>query len=408
MLKGVHCPASESQHHEAGHAQKNAIELRRQVQRLFFDEGWSKNQIARWLNVSKGFVVNWTQHPQQDPEQDRRGWPAGKHRRYDRSIVDRVRQLHAVLLADEREFFTGATAIALAWQRRYGDEAIPSLRHIGSIMAAEGLTTPRRGRRKGAARYLCYPETTLYETISSRLLEADFIGHKYLRGRSQPVNFLGLSFKKTPRLRWYCRIEGQTTQALLRQCGRFFEHFERPDAIKVDNAMAMAGSGRGKRLLSKFMHTMLSQEIIPIFAVPRQPFSQGSIEGNNSVFSRAFWNRHEFGSLEELDERLVWFNESSLRYCQYEVPKRRRRRQDSWLPRVYFLRQVREDAEQAQGTITVANETIYLDPALINYFVLAEWQPSVGELIIWFEKEQQAEQIAVLPFPLNKNCRYRL
>lgn len=362
----------------------------------------------RWLNVSKGFVVNWTKHPQQDPEEDRRGWPAGKHRRYDRSIVNRVRQIHAELLADEREFFTGARAIALAWQRRYRDEAIPSLRHIGSIMAAEGLTAPRRGRRKGAARYLCYPETTLYETISSRLLEADFIGHKYLRGRSEPVNFLGLSFKKTPRLRWYCRIEGQTTQALLREYGRFFAQFEKPDAIKVDNAMAMAGSGRGKRLLSKFMHAMFSQQVIPIFAVPHKPFSQGSIEGNNSVFSRAFWNRHEFGSLEEIDERLVWFNDSSLRYCQYEVPQRRRRGQRSWLPRVYFVRQVREDAAQTQGTITVANVAINLDPALINYFVLAEWQPSVGELIIWFEKEQQAEQSAVFPFPLNKNCRYRL
>ena len=266
-----------------------------------------------------------------------------------------------------------------------------------------------RGRSKGRARYLCYPEETIYERISTRLLEADFIGQKYLRGRSQPLNFLGLSFKKTPRLRYYRRIEGQTTEVLLRECAAFFARFERPDAIKVDNAMAMSGTARGKRSLSRFMQTMLKQQILPIFAVPRKPFSQGSIEGNNSVFARKFWNTYEFTDLEQIDQRLDWFNAASQRYCGYRPPTQVRPRSSSFLPRVYFIRQVLEDPAQiGQGQIRVLNEEVSLDAALINYFVLAEWQPTEGLLHVYLEKEQEAERIKSIPFELNPNSSYRL
>lgn len=392
------------------HDEKNALILRTTVQALYFEQGLSKNQIAKQLQVSKGFVVKWTQAPNQDTCADARGWPKNKRRRYDQHTVERVRQLHTELLENEREFFTGSTAITQRWQGHYPDEAIPSLRLIETIMANEGLSKPRkRGRSKGRARYLCYPEETIYERISTRLLEADFIGQKYLRGRSQPLNFLGLSFKKTPRLRYYRRIEGQTTEVLLRECAAFFARFERPDAIKVDNAMAMSGTARGKRSLSRFMQTMLKQQVLPIFAVPRKPFSQGSIEGNNSVFARKFWNTYEFTDLEQIDQRLDWFNAASQRYCGYRPPTQVRPRSSSFLPRVYFIRQVLEDPAQiGQGQIRVLNEEVSLDAALINYFVLAEWQPTEGLLHVYLEKEQEAERIKSIPFELNPNSSYRL
>ena len=75
----------------------------------------------------------------------------------------------------------------------------------------------------------------------------------------------------------------------------------------------MSGTARGKRSLSRFMQTMLKQQVLPIFAVPRKPFSQGSIEGNNSVFARKFWNTYEFTDLEQIDQRLDWFNAASQR-----------------------------------------------------------------------------------------------
>lgn len=398
--------ASGSKNQSLSYEKKEAIELRRRIQQLYFERGLSKNEIVRRLNVSKGVVVNWTKHPRRDPEADDRGWPMGKHRTYDRVIVDRVRELHADLAANKKEFFTGATAIELAWRERYPNEEIPSLRYIGKILSREGLTKRPRGRRKGAARYLNYPEKTIYEDLTRRLLEADFIGQKYIRGQTKPLNFIGFSFKKTPRLRWYYQIESRTTHYVLRTTEDFFERFETPDAIKVDNDLAMYGSGSGKRSLSRFMQAMMTKEVTPFFAVPRKPFTQASIEGNNSVFSRFFWNRHEFSSEEEVRERLSWFNESSRRYCRYEWPSEPIARAEPYLPRIYFIRQVREEGERA--FIEVTNDTVELDPTLVNYFVLAEWQPTNSVLNVWFEKEQQAEQIASVPFEINKNSKYRI
>lgn len=398
--------SSRSLDKSVSYEKKEAIELRLRIQQLYFDQRLSKKEISRRLNVSKGFVADWTRRPRRDVQADDRGWPMGKHRTYDAIIVDRVRALHADLAADKKEFFTGATAIEFAWRERYPDEEIPSLRYIGKILSSEGLTKRQRGRRKGAASYLNYPEKTIYEHRTRRLLEADFIGQKYIRGRTEPLNFIGFSFKKTPRLRWYYQIESRTTPNVLSTTEDFFERFETPDAIKVDNDLAMYGSGSGKRSLSRFMQAMLKKEITPFFAVPRKPFTQASIEGNNSVFSRFFWNRHEFASKEEVRERLGWFNESSRRYCRYKRPSELIVRVEPYLPRVYFIRQVREQDERA--VIEVTNDTVELDPTFVNYFVLAEWQPTNSILNVWFEKEQQAEQIASVPFEQNKRSRFKI
>ena len=352
--------------------------------------------------------MDWTQDKNRDPLEDHRGWPRGKGREYSQKTVKRVRQLHRALRKDAQEFFHGASAIRMTWQQRYPLEEVPSIRHIGRIMAAEGLAAKPKRSSKGAAKYLCYPETTLYTGISTRLLESDFIGQKFMRGRTAPLNFVGFSFKKAPRLRWYQFIESQTAEALLEQCARFFAEFETPDAIKVDNALAMSGSRSGKRSLSRFMFEMLRRQITPIFAVPRKPFSQASIEGNNSVFSRAFWNRHEFTSEREIKEHLGWFNKSSERYCQYQRPTSAPRRRRSWLPRIYFVRQVQSDECKRHGTISVMNEIIPVDPALINYFVLAEWQPTNNRLLVWLEKESKAEQVASVRLEQNINAKYKL
>jgi hypothetical protein len=389
-------------------AEKKSIEKRQRVQHLYFVLEFSTNEIVAELNVSKGFVVDWTQDKNRDPFEDRRGWPRGKGRKFSVKSVKRVRQLHSALCKDPKEFFHGASAIRMTWQRRYPAEEVPSIRQIGTILKAEGLAAKPKRSSKGAAKYLCYPETTLYTGISKRLLEADFIGQKFMRGHTAPLNFVGFSFKKEPRLRWYQRIENQTADVLLEQCARFFSEFETPDAIKIDNALAMSGSRSGKRSLSKFMFEMLRQQITPIFAVPRKPFSQASIEGNNSVFSRAFWNRHEFTSEPEIDEHLGWFNKSSEQYCQYQRPTKARRRQRSWLPRIYFVRQVQSDENKKRGTISIMNENISVDPALINYFVLTEWQPTNKTLLIWIEKESKAEHIVSVPFEQNINAKYKL
>jgi hypothetical protein len=52
------------------------------------------------------------------------------------------------------------------------------------------------------------------------------------------------------------------------------------------------------------MGLLLSHDILPIFTVPRRPFTQDPNEGNNSVFTHLFRSQRTFTSFEEIDEQL--------------------------------------------------------------------------------------------------------
>lgn len=388
------------------HGEKKQILLRKKVNELYFKYGHSKTQISKQERVSKKFVIKWTQSPGQDFASDSRGWPKGKGRLYDSSEVEKIKQLHKALTEDSHNYFYGASAVLQEWRHTYPGQPAPSVRTIGRIMKWAGLTKAKRPRVKGASAYLCYPEHTVYEQLGGRVLEADFIGKKYIDGSHHPVNFIGFSFKKAPRIRYYQRIEAQTADCFIEQAEQFFEQFEKPDFIKVDNCLATIGSASGKRNLSRAMLFLFSKEVTPIFSVPRKPFTQASIEGNNSVFSRHFWNRTRFESLDHIDTELQWFNQSSMRYTDYKKPHEVK--YDSvYTPKVYLLRQVLED-EQHNGYIDVLNEKITLDNGLINYYVLAEWNIKEQLLKIYLEKEKQQVLVHELTFSVNKNSMKEL
>lgn len=387
--------------------EKKSLPLRALVHQLYFKEQVSKKMIVRQLQVSKGFVRRWTSAPAQDLTADERGWPKGQRRHWDQTTMERIKEIHQFQQDDRQQFFCGATAISQEWRRRYPQTAVPPLRTIGRILAELGLSGKRRTTKaKGAARYLCYPEHTIYQQLPGRVLEADFIGKKYLGG-GEPLNFIGFSFKKEPKLRHFQYVPAQTAEVIIRQAQRFFERFEKPDYFKVDNCGATIGSGSGQRTLSRFICFLLSEQIIPIFAVPRKPFSQASIEGNNSVFSRKFWNQRAFTSQRDVVRQLAWFNEASKQYAGYCRPAQPRARKINFVPQVYFIRQVADEAGARSGFINVLNEKISLPAAFINYFVLARWDLSREQLDVYFEKELKQKRIKHMKFAINQNATYK-
>lgn len=391
---------------QKANGEKKLILLRKKVSDLHFKYGQSKNQISFKERVSKKFVIKWTSNPSQDFEADQRGWQKGKGRKYLQQDVKKVIRLHKQLKGDKHNFFQGASAVLQQWRIKYPDSPAPSLRTIGRIMQQEGLSKSQRSRVKGASAYLCYPEHTLYERMGGRILEADFIGKKYIDGSSEPVNFIGFSFKKSPRIRHYQRIQAQTSECFIRETKRFFDQFEKPDFIKVDNCLATIGSASGKRNLSKAMLFCFRHQVNPIFSVPRRPFTQASIEGNNSVFSRHFWNRSRFSSLKQIDKELNWFNTSSLRYTDYKKPAFIKEKTD-YTPKVYFLRQVLEN-EEKEGYIDILNEKLRLEKSFINYYVLADWDIEKQVITVSIEKQQKLVKLLSQDFLVNPCSKEKL
>lgn len=392
---------SEKKPTEKCNGQKKLIAKRQKVNYLYYGEHLSKRAIMNQESMSSHFVVKWTQSPTQDMTEDHRGWEAGNRRKWTKETETRIREICQYLLKSDDEYFTGPTAVNQIWIHRY-EEPPPPLRTIGRIMKDLGLSTQTKSKRKGAAKYLRYPERTIYGGyFGRRVMEADFIQRRYLQGSGQPLHFVGFSAKQDPKFRNYKRIESLTVREFLRACDEFLENFDKPDVLKLDNAATFIGSMSGKRNISNVMVYLLEQEIIPVFSVPRKPFSQGSIEGNNSVFSRFFWNRRHFEDLEDLDRQLGWFNAASLRYSGYEKPGVKENKK-TFVPKVCFLRQIREsETHPGQGMINVLNEEILLPADWINYFVIAEWNLQKQKLTVLLEENEGLISLKHIDFKIN-------
>lgn len=345
----------------------------------------------------------WTNNKKQNFTTDNRGWQKGKRRKWTRSDEKKIETICKELEKNKHVFYSGATAIDQKWREKYPKISPPPLITIGRMMKDLNLSVKRKKvKNKRAAKYLCYPEFTIYTLLGGRVLEADFIGKKYIAGRTEPLNFIGFSFKKELRLRYYQRVESQTADCVMRESKKFFKKFEKPDYVKVDNCLAAIGSASGKRNISKTMKFLLKHEVVPIFAVPRKPFSQASIEGNNSVFARNFWNRINFKSIKEIDTKLEWFNKSSEEYLSYERPNKKSEKK-KFIPKVYFIRQAKEENQKAY--IDVLNEKIRLKKSYVNYYVLAEWNLKTEILYIYFEKNNQQKLIKKLSFEINERSK---
>jgi len=384
--------------------QKKSNENRALVRMLSLQPGSTKKSIAKSLGVSIKFVRKWSETTPNDINTDGRGWPKGKSRQVQQPMREEILKIHSQLADDPDQYFTGATAVKQLFEQTFPDLSAPSLRTIGRILKEAGRTHPGRYRQKGASAYLCYPEHLLYHDLGGRLLEADFIGHKFITGQTAAVNFIGFSFKQTPRLRYFARIQSQTSRCFIEQTDKFFQKFEKPDFIKMDNALAMIGSASGKRNLSESMIFLLKNRVVPIFAVPRKPFTQASIEGNNSIFSRFFWNKTHFNNFEEIDLALNRFNQSSLWYLDYKMTPIVK---PDFSPKVIFIRQVSQETSRL-GTILVLNELIQLDPVYSNYYVFVEWNLVSEQLSVFLQKEKQKHLIHQSAFLCNKNSLNKL
>lgn len=386
---------------EAYGLKKKRYARRQRLRDAYFKDGWSRKRIMRHFHASSHTVLLWTQHAEQDCTVDNRGWPKGMSRKHPPETRKRIRKLHAMLDEDPKEFFTGASAIERSWILHFPDTAPPPVRTIGAMMREMHLSTHRKkGRNKGAAAYLHYPEHTVYHGLGGRLIEADFIGRKYLAGRTAPLCFVSFSAKLSPKIRAFDRVEAETADLFIEKCLWFFSHYEEPDFLKLDNAAALLGSSSGKRSVSRVARFLLARGIVPVYAVPRRPFTQASVEGSNSMFARKFWNARRFNSTEEVDQQLHWFNDAARRYHQYSPPVKQRRSKEIH-PRMYFLRQVQQaDSDPTCGSILVQNEVILLPLPYVKYFVIAEWDLAKEQLIVSFESEKQLKTIHETSFPV--------
>jgi len=332
-------------------------------------------------------VIKWTKNENLCFEKDKRGWTKDKPRKYINNEEKKIINIYHNLKNDPLSFFCGATAIANVWKRIYPSKPVPHLRFIGRILKKHNLTKKiDRGKNKGASRYLLYPDYTILNNIGKNsLLEIDYIGQKFIKGQTEPINFLAFSLRGKRTLKYYVRTRFLTQDELMQHLKYFFNTYEKPVACKMDNAFVFFGPSSKGKFLSKTVLFLLSNNVIPIFTAPRKPWNQASVEGAGSIFARKFWNRFHFNNVLEIDKKLGEFNFDYMRYLNYQSPDKTEDNSDfSYC--VYFIRKVYEK-DKNTGYVGIGNEQIDIDSSYINLFTLCEWNLEKETLSIYLQRE---------------------
>lgn len=309
---------------------------------------------------------------------------------------------------DFNEYYIGALAIQQKYENLYPDDPLPHTDYINDILRNAGRSKRHHQKRRGIAKYLCYPVVCV-QRLGNRIAEVDFVGHKFIAGQSAPLHFLSVAYSTPARLRCILRTNGETAADAIAGTQTIFIKLGWPEVVRIDAGIPFTGhlerrDGVGARVVSKFACTMLYNEVVPVYGAIRSPWNQGTVEGSNSVFEKNFWQKHEFTSVDMVEERLRAFNECSKRYARWS-PWLSETKGDSFIPRICFIRKVEEDTWGKNGCILVASTRVSLPYEYIGLFVFVEWNLKNETIAISFEREEQITQIAEVSFPINPRSK---
>lgn len=338
--------------------------------------GAALRAVARRLHVSLHTVQRWVTRAAEQ-RLDRVDWtdhPPVAHtiHRTDREIETVILQLRRELkeLSDLGEF--GARAIHRTLRER-GHRRPPSLRTIGRILERHGAVDYRRRRRRPApprgwhlpdvvagraeldsfdvVEGLLLPDETEVEVLTGTSLHGGIVG-------AWPGPPLTAQYIVTV-LIGHWREVGLPTYAQFDNDNRFQGPHQHPDAI-----------GRVTRLC-------LSLGVVPVFAPPREPGFQSTLENFNGRWQAKVWARFAPASLGELCE-------SSARYI---LASRQRAviRSESAPPRTPFPTEWQLDLQaplhgrliflrrtSEHGAVSLLGRTFRVDPLWCHRLVRCE------------------------------------
>jgi hypothetical protein len=129
------------------------------------------------------------------------------------------------------------------------------------------------------------------------------------------------------------------------------------------------------------------------------------MEGSNWGFWRKFWNQFEVGAVDEIDQRLVSFNDCTRRYLQYEPLKTNQVNGREFTPKIYFFRQVQQAENGSHGDVQILGETIEFPTEYVKFYILGKWNLRDEKLMIRFEEDKQSAVIREVNFLINERSK---
>lgn len=380
-----------------------------------FKEGKTKKEIIQLLNISKPTVIDWLSS---ETYQDNRGWKSDKHRKEENNqlTIERIRTLKNQRI--ENNYFVGSQYVQMDYDRVYPGDPLPSIWFIDETVRQAKLQTkkPKKDKRVGGSKYLLYPIKSI-ENLGNIHQSADFVGRKYIAGRTEPINIFSSSYYRPFKLFQIKRVLAEKATCAIDILKTDWQKFPIPDVLRIDNALSFRGTASGKRAVGMFLKFLLNLDVIPLFGSPSKPWTNPHIEGHNRTFNEKIWGNNHFDNLDQIDQECHRFNGESLDYFNYRysdflsryslrhLDPNKQIETDKLLTtqdkKIYLTRFVESYEYDKSAHIEIFNETIYLPEQYAHQFVFVEWNLKLELLNIYSEYDQNVILIKQIKFKLN-------
>ncbi len=298
-------------------------------------------------------------------------------------------------------------------------EDIPSKWFIEETIRNNKLQTRRpKKRKKGGSEYLLYPKESIKD-LGYIHQSADFIGKKYIAGRSEPINIFSTCYHAPIKLYQIQRILAEKSTYAIEFLEKFWLAYPIPDVFRIDNGLQFRGTASGKRAIGKFLIFLLNLGIAPLFGSPSKPWTNPNVEGHNRVFNEKVWSANHFTSLGQIDAECERFNKESeelfkFRYASLIVNNRNLFRyleknqkidtdklQSTANKKIYFTRFAESPENNHRAQIIIMNEIVYLPEKYTHQFVFVEWDLEKEQLFIHSEYKKIKKFVKKQIFKIN-------
>lgn len=316
-----------------------------------------------------------------------------------------------------KKYFVGNQYVQMDYARENPKNELPKIWYIDKVIREAKLQTRKpKTKKKGGSKYLLFPLQCI-RNLGYIQQSADFIGKKYITGKTEPINIFSSSYYSPFKLYQIKRILAEKAVYSIEQLKEQWLQYPVPDILRMDNGLQFRGTASGKRCLGMFLKFLLNLNVAPLFSSPSKPWTNPHVEGHNRVFNEKIWGNNFFTNLKQIDNECERFNQESLELFKFKysqlifngsfryLEKNQKITTDKLLSKknkkIYFIRFVESFDKDRKATIIVLNALIALQEKYNHQFVFVEWDIEKEQLSIYSEFEKQITLIKQIKFRLN-------
>lgn len=366
------------------------------------------------MGVRRPTIIDWLDR---DTYEERRGWHGGK-RVYTDTEERRVAAIKRGMKRRD-DYLQGAGQVQMHYSTKYPTDRLPSEWFINDVVRRKKLQSrevKKRKRGTDIVKRLLFPIQSIIK-LGRIHQSADFIGKKYITGRTEPISFFSTGYYQWFKLYRMWLVSAETVEEAIRCLTEFWTTHPIPHVFRLDNAMTFRGARQLMAHLGRFLKFLLNLNITPLFTAPYQSYTNPHIEGNNSTFAQKVWARNTFTSVEEIDHECTRFNDENERFYQWKFKERLcaqglrflEANQDIALEtlrstrgkKVTFIRQVKRWAEEDnKHGVVLLNKFVSLPEQYNNQYVFTVISLETATLHVYSEHEGISTEIYTEPFPI--------